>query len=100
MLALPAFAPFLLAEESAPARARQMISDLRSAQRAPGMCAAVWKRGALVWSEAFGESDIEDHAGASVETRFRIGSLSKLLTAAAAARLFESGSLDLDAPVQ
>jgi serine beta-lactamase-like protein LACTB len=64
------------------------------------MSAAVWKNGAIVWSESLGQADLEDGAPVSSRTRFRIGSLSKLLTTAAAARLYEQGLLDLDAPIQ
>ncbi len=77
-----------------------MIADLREAQKAPGVSAAVWKNGAIAWSQSIGKSDLEDDAPVSPRTRFRIGSLSKLLTAAAAARLYEQGLLDLDAPIQ
>jgi len=101
ILSLPGFAGLLQAAAAPPAeRAKQMVSMLRSAQKAPGMAAAVWKQGSLVWSGAFGQADLEDGAAVSTKTRFRIGSLSKLLTTAAAARLYDRGLLDLDAPVQ
>lgn len=100
MATVPVLAPFLRAADSPADRARRMISDLRTAQKAPGTAAAVWKGGSMVWSESLGESDLEDAARVSRRTRFRIGSLSKLLTAAAAARLHQQGLLDLDAPVQ
>ena len=60
----------------------------------------MWKSGAIVWSGSLGQSDLEDGARVSSRTRFRIGSLSKLLTGAAAARLYDQGLLDLDAPIQ
>jgi len=101
ILGLPGFAGLLQAAAESPAeRAKQMVMSLRSAQKAPGMAAAVWKQGSFVWSGAFGEADLEDAAAVSTKTRFRIGSLSKLLTTAAAARLYDRGLLDLDAPVQ
>jgi CubicO group peptidase (beta-lactamase class C family) len=100
VVTMTALVPGLGAADSTADRAKRMIADLQSAQKAPGACAAVWKAGSMVWSGAFGQSDLEDGAQATSETRFRIGSLSKLLTAAAAARLYEKGVLDLDAPVQ
>jgi CubicO group peptidase (beta-lactamase class C family) len=100
VVAIPALFPVLRAAESAAVRARRMMTQVQSAQKAPGMCAAVWKSGSIVWSEAFGLADLEDGAQASPQTRFRIGSLSKPVTAAAAARLYEEGKLDVDAPIQ
>ena len=90
--------PLLLAADSGASSARRTIEDVRVSQKVPGLSAAVWRNGAIVWSESLGESDLEDGAPASSRTRFLIGSLSKLLTSAAAARLYEQGLLDLDAP--
>jgi CubicO group peptidase (beta-lactamase class C family) len=56
--------------------------------------------GKLVWSEGFGYADRERQIPVTNETQFRIGSVSKPLTAAAVALLYEQGRLDLDAPVQ
>jgi CubicO group peptidase (beta-lactamase class C family) len=56
--------------------------------------------GQIVWSEAFGYADLEAKRQATPATQFRIGSVSKPLTAFAVAQLYESRKLDLDAPVQ
>ena len=66
----------------------------------PGFALAVAVDGKLVWSEAFGYADLEARVPATPATQFRIGSVSKPLTADAVAQLYESGKLDLDAPVQ
>ena len=66
----------------------------------PGMSLAVVQRGRLVWAEGFGVADIERGLAASATTRYRIGSVSKTLTATLLARLVEDGRVDLDAPVQ
>ncbi len=68
--------------------------------RVPGMAVAVFADGALVWSEGFGLADIEQQVPVTRHTRFRLASVSKLFTVAAAARLADAGALDLDAPVQ
>src|SRR3954453_4689024 len=98
VLALPAFAA--AAAETGATRAQSLASELRSAQKIPGLAAAVWKGGSIAWSWALGQADLENAVDVSAKTRFRIGSLSKLLTAAAAMRLHERGALDLDAPIQ
>lgn len=68
--------------------------------RPPGMTVAVAVDGALVWSEGFGYADLEQCVPATPLTKFRIGSVSKPLTAAGAALLAQQKRLDLDAPVQ
>lgn len=47
-----------------------------------------------------GYADLENRVPCCPDTVMRIASISKPLTAAAAARLWEEGKLDLDAPVQ
>jgi CubicO group peptidase (beta-lactamase class C family) len=61
---------------------------------------AVAVDGEIVWEDGFGYADLEHRLGVRPETRFRIASISKSLTAAAVGRLWEQGRLDLDAPVQ
>jgi serine beta-lactamase-like protein LACTB len=53
----------------------------------------------LLWAEAFGKVDLELETPASVHHRFRLGSVSKVITATAAAQLATRGVLDLDAPI-
>jgi CubicO group peptidase (beta-lactamase class C family) len=66
----------------------------------PGLSVAAARDGELVWSEGFGWADLEDRIPVTPRTQFRLGSVSKTLTAAAVARLYERGRIDLDAPVQ
>ncbi len=72
----------------------------RLATRIPGVQVAVAVNGKLVWSEGFGYADAARKRPVTRETQFRIGSVSKPLTAAAVALLYQQGKLDLDAPVQ
>jgi serine beta-lactamase-like protein LACTB len=71
-----------------------------SANSVPGIGAAVVLEGEPVWSAGFGMSDLEDSAPATSSTLFRLGSISKPITATAVLQLWERGKLDLDAPVQ
>lgn len=66
----------------------------------PGMSVAVARDGQLLWSAGFGFADLEQQVPAGPDTRYRLGSVSKLITAAAMVRLMEAGRLDLDAPVR
>ena len=81
------------------ARERTLVCE-RLATRIPGVQVAVAVNGKLVWSEGFGYADAARKRPVTRETEFRIGSVSKPLTATAVALLYEEGKLDLDAPVQ
>src|SRR5258708_19047750 len=71
-----------------------------SANSVPGVGAAVVQNGQPVGSAVFGMSDLEDSAPATSSTLYRLGSISKSITAVAILQLHERGKLDLDAPVQ
>jgi CubicO group peptidase (beta-lactamase class C family) len=53
----------------------------------------------LIWAEALGSADLEFAVPATPEHLFRIGSVSKAVTATTAARLVARGLLDLDVPI-
>jgi CubicO group peptidase (beta-lactamase class C family) len=56
--------------------------------------------GQIVWSEGFGLADLEQQVPVTPATKFRIGSVSKVLAIAAVAQLYEQGRLDIDTPIQ
>ncbi|OEK04146.1 serine hydrolase domain-containing protein [Roseivirga misakiensis] len=67
----------------------------------PGLSISISQKGELVYSKGFGVSDLEKKTLVDPsKTKFRIGSVSKTLTAAALARLYDDGKIDLDAPIQ
>lgn len=63
------------------------------------MAFAVARPGGLVWSAAYGLADLELAVAATPEHRFRLGSVSKVVTTTAAARLVSRGILELDTPI-
>lgn len=69
-------------------------------QKIPGLSVAVVADRRLVWAKGFGFSDIENQVPAKAVTVYRLGSVSKPVTAVAVMQLAERGQLDLDAPVQ
>ena len=79
--------------------ARRLARALMVAENLPGLSVAVAVDGAIVWTEGFGYA-ADDRTPVTPLTRFRLGALSKPVTAVAAALLHDRGSLDLDAPVQ
>jgi serine beta-lactamase-like protein LACTB, mitochondrial len=66
----------------------------------PGLSLTVAVDGKVVYSEGFGFADLEERAPAWPTTKFRIGSISKPLTAVGLMELVQAGKVDLDAPVQ
>lgn len=81
-------------------RLEHSITDFMYARSIPGISAAVVQNGAPVWSEGFGVADMENYVAAAPSTLYRLGSISKPITAVAVMQLWERGKLDLDAPVQ
>jgi CubicO group peptidase (beta-lactamase class C family) len=71
-----------------------------AANSVPGISVAVVQDGELVWSQSFGMADLENFVPATSATLFRLGSISKPITATAILQLSERGKLDLDAEVQ
>ena len=80
--------------------ARQVVRATVAEQNFPGLSVAVGIGGEIVWAEGFGWADLEKKTPVAPDTRFRIGTLSTPLTAAAAGLLIDQGRLNLDEPIQ
>jgi serine beta-lactamase-like protein LACTB len=88
-------APYAVASENADQQAREWLS-----RGIPGLALAVAVDGKIVYSEGFGYADLEERVPVWPTTKFRIGSISKPLTATALMELVEAGKVELDAPIQ
>lgn len=67
----------------------------------PGLSISISQKGDLVFSKGYGFADVEKQIPVDPsKSMFRIGSVSKTLTAAGLAKLYEEGKLDLDEPIQ
>ena len=91
----------------APLRYTEVVEQARALVRAdiaergyPGIAIAVSVDGETVWSEGFGYANLEHRVPMLPSVKFRVGSISKSMTAAAVAKLVEDDRLDLDAPIQ
>jgi len=82
------------------AKIEAAVSKFMSTSHAPGVAVAVVENGQYEWASGFGFADLENNVPASEHTLFRLGSLSKPLSAVGAMQLVEHGKIDLDAPVQ
>jgi serine beta-lactamase-like protein LACTB, mitochondrial len=87
--------PYAAARENADRHAKEWL-----ARGIPGLALAVAIDGKIIYSEGFGYADLEQRVPVWPTTKFRIGSISKPLTATALMQLVEAGKVDLDAPVQ
>lgn len=80
---------------------RVLIRELMQRDKIPGLSVSVSVRQQLVWSEGFGFADLEQNVRVDPAfTKFRIGSVSKPLTAMAMGLLIQQGKLDADEPIQ
>lgn len=65
----------------------------------PGLSVGIVKDQELIWSNAYGFSNVENKVPASTGTIYSICSISKLFTSIAIMNLYEEGKLRLDDPV-
>ena len=82
------------------AQARALMEKAQRELGAPAMSIAVGVDGELAWAESRGFADVDARIPAKLDSRFRIGSTSKAVTATAMGKLIEEGKLNLDAPIQ
>ena len=81
--------------------AEDYLEQLRVESESIGWTATVSVDNEIVFSKGFGLANYEQQVPVYPEkTKFRIGSISKALTAAGLGILIEEGKIDLDAPVQ
>lgn len=69
-----------------------------AASRVPGLSIAVVDDQRVVWSTGFGYADTARHRRATGDTLYRVGAISKVVTAAAVLRAADDGLLSLDRP--
>lgn len=90
----------------APASARSPLDDLASVAatelretRTPGAAIAVVKDDQLVLARGFGVADVDTNTPLRPDMLFRLGSTTKMFTAATVVTLAEEGKLKLDVPI-
>jgi CubicO group peptidase (beta-lactamase class C family) len=88
-----------LSKEQA-AQIEELIQAEMGTAKIPGLSVAVFAGDGVRYAKGFGLADLENSVAAKSTTVYRLGSLSKTITATAVMQLAEKGKLDLDAPVQ
>jgi len=76
-----------------------VMESLLARYQVRGGALAVVQDGHLLFARGYGWADQEGQQRVQPDSLFRVGSVSKTLTAAAVMRLVEDGKLDLDTPV-
>ncbi len=82
------------------AKANTTLEQSMKANKFPALSIAVGKDGQLIWARAMGYRNLEDNQAVTLDTKFRIGSTSKAITATAAAKLVDENVLNLDLPIR
>ena len=105
---LLALAPAARAQDSIPAATEYRpaaaalaahVERARTDHGIPAISVALVADGEVVWARGFGWADSAAARPATAVTRYRAGSVSKVVTALAILRLVEQGRLALDSPV-
>jgi CubicO group peptidase (beta-lactamase class C family) len=78
---------------------REKVISLITDGKIASMSIAVAKDGRVIWEEAFGWSDLDNRIKATPHTEYRLGSISKTITATGLMTLVEKGQVDLDQPI-
>lgn len=87
-----------LDDQKAAALSERLLDALVETSGVPGLGAAVWRDGKVVWAGSAGLRDVDKGLPVDATTVFRLASVSKIIAVAAAARLRQEGKLDVDAP--
>ncbi len=82
------------------AKARVAVDSLIREKKIPGFSIAVAHGDTLVWAQGFGWADLENKVPVTLQSKFRIGSISKSLTSLALGSLLEEKKLMLSDPVR
>ena len=78
-----------------------LVGQYMKTSKVPGMAVSISIKGELAFSKGYGWADVEQQVAVNPsESKFRIASISKTLTADAIMQLVEAGKLNLDEPVQ
>lgn len=77
----------------------EVVLEELKATRTPGAAVAIVVGDRVVYAKGYGVANVETGAPVAPEMLFRLGSTTKMFTAAALATLSDSGKLRLDAPI-
>jgi len=88
------------ASQALPEAAAAAVRAFQQEHAIPGLSVAIAQGSAVTWAQGFGLADLENDVAAGADTVYRLGSISKPVTAVAALQLVERGKLQLDVDVR
>ncbi|WP_338869864.1 serine hydrolase domain-containing protein [Spirosoma sp. SC4-14] len=80
--------------------AQKLVDSLMREKSIPGLSVCVSTKDKILWAQGFGYADMENKVPVTLQSKFRIGSISKTLTALALGKLIEENAINLSDPVQ
>jgi CubicO group peptidase (beta-lactamase class C family) len=95
-----AAAPSAATDRHALGTAHEVVQHLIKDAAIPGLAITVAVDSKVLWSAGYGTADLEHRVPTTPQTRMRIGSISKSMTAAAVASAVQLGVIDLDKSVR
>ncbi|NUO01914.1 MAG: beta-lactamase family protein [Saprospiraceae bacterium] len=78
---------------------KRLLQEVRTTSKVAGITAGVARPNGILWQDGFGYADAEKRVPINPSMKFRIASLSKILTAAGLARLYQEGRIHLDTSI-
>ncbi len=101
LLIIGAMPRVLLAQQdSSVTKANQLLKKTLQTNHLPSLSVAVAKEGQLIFANAQGFADLELKAPATPQSVYRIGSISKSISAVLTMALQEKGKLEINTPIQ
>jgi CubicO group peptidase (beta-lactamase class C family) len=80
--------------------ADSLIAAMSTEYKIPGCAVAITDHGKVVYQSTYGYVNVEKKLPVAPDSRFRLGSVTKMFTAMAIMQLVEQGKVDLEAPVE
>lgn len=100
LLFMLSFITQLFAQDTPFKKAEKIAKRLVKRNKVPGLAITVSHEGGMIFSKGFGYSNLEDKSKVDPETTiFRIGSVSKPITATALARLMQQDKIEVNASI-
>lgn len=97
---IPAIAQLQSLPEKDVHAVENILSQTMTVNHIPGASIGIVMNGQIVWTHGYGMADLEGNVVARDTTEYRLGSISKPLSAVAAMTLVQQHKLDLEAPIQ
>ena len=100
ILIMLSFITQLFAQDAEFKKAERIAKRLVKRSKVPGLAISVSKNGEMIWSKGFGYSNLKEQTIVDPKTTiFRVGSVSKSITATSLARLVQQDEIDINASI-